>query len=290
VNAAGFLPVLTHIQAHIADDLTLSELARRAGLSPAHFHRAFAAALDETPRAYVERMRLEQAAFRLLIHDATLIEIALDCGFRNHETFSRAFRRVFGLTPRDYRVQRRAAIAEGQAPRRRAEASPDACAHLSATKIVRLQPMTVAFIRHTGPYEEAPDTLFAELDRWARRRGVAGPRLWLGIGHDSPTVTPAHRLRFDAALAVDEPDVAVDGVAFQSLPGGTFAMTTHVGPFSALPDAYATIFSRLTAMPRLRIIGLPAREFYRTARVDAAFALNQTDIYLPVESAAAARD
>jgi AraC family transcriptional regulator len=40
----------------------------------------------------------------MLIHDVTLLEIALDCGFQNHETFTRAFRRRFVMAPSRYRA------------------------------------------------------------------------------------------------------------------------------------------------------------------------------------------
>ena len=75
------LPLLVHIQAHLEDDLDLTTLARHAGHSPSHLHRVFSAAVGETPRQYVSRLRLERAAFRLLVHDASILSIALDCGF-----------------------------------------------------------------------------------------------------------------------------------------------------------------------------------------------------------------
>ena len=97
------LPLLVHIQANLDGDLSLAALSRKAGLSPSHFHRSFKAAIGETPRDYVARLRVERGAFRLLLHDAKLVDVALDCGFQNHETFIRAFRRVFGKTPGEYR-------------------------------------------------------------------------------------------------------------------------------------------------------------------------------------------
>ena len=96
--------LLVHIQAHLDEDLSLDVLSAKASLSPAHFQRTFQALVGETPKNYVARLRLERAAFRLLIHDATLLDIALDCGFQNHETFTRAIRRRFGMPPSSYRA------------------------------------------------------------------------------------------------------------------------------------------------------------------------------------------
>lgn len=96
--------LLVHIQAHLDEDLSLDVLSARASLSPAHFQRTFHALIGETPKKYVARLRLERAAFRLLIHDVTILEIGTDCGFQSHETFTRAFRRRFGMAPSSYRA------------------------------------------------------------------------------------------------------------------------------------------------------------------------------------------
>ena len=63
--------LLVHIQAHLDEDLSLDVLSAKASLSPAHFQRTFQALVGETPKNYVARLRLERAAFRLLIHNAT---------------------------------------------------------------------------------------------------------------------------------------------------------------------------------------------------------------------------
>ena len=97
------IPALIHIQAHLDQDLSLDLLADEARLSKYHFHQLFRRVTGETPKSYVDRLRLERAALQLRIRQATVLEIALECGYRNHETFSRAFRAHFGMSPRDYR-------------------------------------------------------------------------------------------------------------------------------------------------------------------------------------------
>jgi AraC family transcriptional regulator len=191
--------LLVHIQAHLDADLSLDVLSAKASLSPAHFQRTFQALVGETPRNYVARLRLERAAFRLLIHDVTLLDIALDCGFQNHETFTRAFRRRFGMPPSNYRAWVRTQVQ--QRPDTAAE-QPDEAYSISETKIRRLHRAHLAFVRHVGPYEQVSDSLFDTLEDWATSQGLAGPRIWMGIGHDAPGTTRPEHLRFDAALVV----------------------------------------------------------------------------------------
>ena len=276
------LPLLVHIQAHLEGDLSLGALGRKAGLSPFHLQRRFKAAIGETPKAYTSRLRLERGAFRLLVHDSNVLDIALECGFQNHETFLRAFHRRFGRTPSDYREWVRGQLSAwyDDGPEDGAEGAPTF--EISATKVIRLRPVHLAFRRHVGPYEAVPESLFDELEAWAARRRLPGPPVWMGIGHDAPGTTPPERLRFDAALVVPGPFAPEGEVGHQLLPGGPFAVTTHAGPYETLAAAYGAIFPRLLALPGYRLVGLPAVEIYHTTRVTPRHRLNHTDLCLPV--------
>ncbi len=279
---AVLTPLLVHIQANLDGDLSLAALSRIARLSPFGLQRLFKAAIGETPKAYTLRLRLERAAFRLLTHESRVLRVALECGFQNHETFIRAFRRRFGRTPREYRNwirhQSPAAAAEAQTP----VAEAVRAYAISATKVIHLRPFHLAFKRHVGPYESVPDSLFAELAAWAERRHLPGPRIWLGLGHDAPVTTKPEQLRFDAAVAVPNPFSPEDGVGYQLLPAGPFAVTTHAGAYATLPEAYSAILPRVTALRGYQLVGLPAVEIYHTARVTSHYELNHTDLCLPL--------
>jgi AraC family transcriptional regulator len=278
------LPLLVHIQAHLEEDLSLDALGQKAGLSPSYLQRLFKGAIGETPKAYTSRLRLERAAFRLLVHDSNVLDVALECGFQSHETFLRAFRRRFGRVPSEYREWVRGLLASQEEPG--AEECPETAPgfEISSTKVVPLRPAHLAFRRHVGPYELVPESLFDELEAWAIRRRLPGPRVWMGIGHDAPGTTPAEQLRFDAALVVPGPFAPEGEIAYQLLAGGRFAVTTHAGPYETLPAAYAAIFPRLLSLRGYRLIGLPAVEIYQATRVNVRYRLNHTDLCLPVEA------
>jgi AraC family transcriptional regulator len=276
------IPLLVHIQANLDGDLSLAALGRKAGVSPFHLQRMFKATIGETPKAYTSRLQLERGAFRLLVHESKLLDIALECGFQNHETFIRAFQRRFGKSPSGYREWVRGQVSSWSEHAQETLADAAQAFEISATKVIRLRPVHVAFLRHVGPYESVPESLFGELEKWAARRQLSGPPVWMGIGHDSPVATPPEQLRFDAALVVPGPFAPEGRIAYQLLPGGHFAVTTHAGPYDTLPAAYAAIFPRVMALPNYLVIGLPAVEIYHTARVNVRYQLNHTDICLPV--------
>jgi AraC family transcriptional regulator len=154
MDPAALTRALTYIQANLDGDLSLEALSEIAGCSPPYFARRFAAMMAETPKQYTSRLRLETAVLRLILLDDGILEIALDCGFSNHETFSRAFRRRVGVAPHVFRRKDRLPTASEQELPQRADAATPAS--LSSTVVRTLQPMSLAFIRHTGPYENAP--------------------------------------------------------------------------------------------------------------------------------------
>ena len=85
--------------------LPLSVLAREARLSRFHFVRAFARVTGLTPHRYLRRARLRRAAVSLQTSDERVIDIALDCGFRDVSNFNHAFRAEFGAAPLEWRTR-----------------------------------------------------------------------------------------------------------------------------------------------------------------------------------------
>lgn len=274
------MPALVHIQARLDQDLSLDLLADRVQLSKFHFHQLFRQATGESPKSYVERLRLEWAALQLRIRRVSVLDVALECGYQHHETFTRAFRARFGVSPRDYR-KGWPSPAPG-ARRARYQRAHDVAPHpeLSPTRIVRLARMTVAFIRHAGPYEDVPPAHFTRLLEWNRRRGGGAPLL-LGIARDAPGLTAPDKLRFDCCVQVPAPFDADGDIACQRTPAGDYALTDYVGSWD-MGSAYAAIFERLGHDSGVDVIGLPAIEIYRTTRVGQRDAIARASIAIPV--------
>jgi AraC family transcriptional regulator len=94
--------VLAYIEEHLAEDITVTDLANVACLSIFHFTRAFAAATGVPPHRYVSQRRLESAK-AMIATGSPLSEIAFNCQFSSQSSFTRAFRRATGMTPAEYR-------------------------------------------------------------------------------------------------------------------------------------------------------------------------------------------
>lgn len=91
------------IESEPAGPHSVSDLARRAAMSPRHFTRVFTGEVGEAPGAYVERVRTEAARRQLEETDDTVTVIAGRCGFGTAETMRRNFVRRMGISPDQYR-------------------------------------------------------------------------------------------------------------------------------------------------------------------------------------------
>ena len=100
--------ITNYIQVNYREDLTLEGIARIFGYSPAYLSRMFQKYAGIHYKAYVLELRT-QAGYRLLMNTEMAVgEIALECGFPDGRSFSKAFRRRYGMAPAAYRKKRKA--------------------------------------------------------------------------------------------------------------------------------------------------------------------------------------
>ncbi|HSF13253.1 MAG TPA: AraC family transcriptional regulator [Erythrobacter sp.] len=103
-TASHYKRVLDFVAERFGGPITIEELARVAGLSPAHFSRLFKEVLGDSPYQFVMDYRVEQAKRMLGEKSRPLADIALACGFADQAHFTRIFKRLTGSTPRAYRL------------------------------------------------------------------------------------------------------------------------------------------------------------------------------------------
>src|SRR5215475_5596283 len=94
------------IETHFAENISLDDIARSAGVSRFYLVRAFGAATGRSVMGYVRGRRLTEAARSLAGGAPDILTVALEAGYGSHEAFTRAFRDQFGMTPDAVRAQR----------------------------------------------------------------------------------------------------------------------------------------------------------------------------------------
>lgn len=88
------------MEAHLEAPLPLTEIAKRLGQSPRSLQQQFQQVLGSTPKAHYLRLRLAEAQRLLLQTDASLQDIGIATGFGAQSSFSRAYRRLYGESPK----------------------------------------------------------------------------------------------------------------------------------------------------------------------------------------------
>jgi AraC family transcriptional regulator len=95
--------IIEFMEEHLAEEISLNELAKLARLSPYHFSRSFKQSFGEPPHRYWTRLRMERAKALLANPRASVSEIALQLGYGSISAFDTVFRRITGETPTRYR-------------------------------------------------------------------------------------------------------------------------------------------------------------------------------------------
>jgi len=94
---------LNYAQEQLPACVELDEVARIAAFSPYHFHRVFMLVVGETFASFMRKRRLEWAAMELLNTERRILDISLDVGYETQESFARAFKSHFNITPGKFR-------------------------------------------------------------------------------------------------------------------------------------------------------------------------------------------
>jgi AraC family transcriptional regulator len=103
LSATQLARVSEYIRTNLAADMGVAELAALVNLSPHYFSMLFRRALGVPPHQYVLQERIAEACRLLAAGQMTLSELASSLGFADQSHFSRAFRKITGMTPRMYR-------------------------------------------------------------------------------------------------------------------------------------------------------------------------------------------
>lgn len=104
-NFESIKEALEFIDNHLDEPITFETLAAQFHFSPFYFHRMFSVIVGKTIAAHIRDRRLAHACLKLADTNDSIIRIGLDCGYNSAQSFSRAFRDTYGLSPSDYRKQ-----------------------------------------------------------------------------------------------------------------------------------------------------------------------------------------
>jgi AraC family transcriptional regulator len=265
--------------------LTLARVAARAGLSPFHSSRLFTARMGRSVMAHVRGRRLVRGARRLCDEpDLQLIDLAFDCGFDSQEAFTRAFKRVFGVSPGRFRGGFAVEPIEGQYPM---TVPTHAAAVVRLPELVALPAFHVA-----GPARRFDEASKAEIPRlWSALIGAlpfpGQVRSWATYGVVSGVESGEGGFQYMAGVGVGPDCVPPPGFSMMEIPAATYAVFRITLDGSALhpqvKQAMATIWGELIPASGLELAGGPDFELY-DGRFDPLKAGSVIDLHVPVRA------
>lgn len=94
---------IDYIEKNLDFDIKIEEVSSNVGISQWHFQRIFKALTKETLKTYIRSRRFANALDKLMHTDTRIVDIALTSGYETQESFTRAFKTTFSMTPNKYR-------------------------------------------------------------------------------------------------------------------------------------------------------------------------------------------
>lgn len=267
--------VLVYINQHLFEPLDGEFLAQLAGMSLFHFRRVFKSIKGENIGNYIQRLRLEYIAYKLISTDLPFTEIIKYSSVYTKSSLSKAFKKRFGMSPSVYRKELKS-TNQDTSKGDKTGLEPE------IKKIPELN-ILCAEVRTSYTIEKYK-ALWHQLVNFAKENElIASQNRYVSLSMDEPLVTKCEHRRFYLGVTVKE-SVKPSGI-FGKIPikAGFYAVFRHKGEYNSLPDAYRHIY--LDWLPQSgyrQSLPLTFEMYINTPREVPPTDL-LTDIYIPIE-------
>lgn len=279
--AARFNKVFDHIDHHLDEALSVESLSQVAHFSKFHFHRQFSDYCGISVMRYIQLMRLKRASYRLVFNALERItDIALDAGFENPESFSRAFKSTFGQTPTEFRIQ-----PKWQPWNERYRFPNIDRSKQMEVKIWEFEETPIAVLEHRGPPDLVNDSVKIFID-WRKTSGLSPIQTsdTFGIVYDNPDTTPPADFRFDICGSVEKAVPAnPQGVINKRIPAGRCAVVRHHGSHQRIGEAAYYLYRDWLPGSGEELRDFPLFFHYLNLMPDTPEHELLTDVYLPLK-------
>lgn len=228
--------VIDYISANLHLPLQLDVIADKINVSQRQLLRIMRSALNESLYAYVARQRIERAVLYMQTEEMSLTKLAEMVGYDNPQSFSKAFKKQFGISPKAY-IDELQSRLEGyvQSSGNRSSLQSEMC-HFEGLELV--------YIRIFGKYGEAEpyETAWNKLMLLLKdNQALTRETRFIGLSFDDPNVTNNGQCRFYACASVQKKIIPTGEFGTIQLQQGKYAVYTLKGSCSGLQELYNNI-------------------------------------------------
>lgn len=222
------------IERNLDKKLVLEEIAEKAYFSPYHFHRLFKAVTKETVNDFITRKRVEKSAsFLLNKKNKTVTEVSEIVGFVTLSSFSRAFKKFYGISPTEFKKEspsKYSKICKTESKNGKIETQFEQyicnintnlkwMQMKAKTEVKKMPTLKVAYLTHQGKMD-AVENAYHKLMEWAYPKGLMQQEnlRMLTVYHDSPKITDEDKIRMSVCLTLNS-EVKTEGeVSVKEIP------------------------------------------------------------------------
>lgn len=273
--------VCQYIYEHLDESMTVEDLSSVAYFSKYHFHRQFAHYVGMNVFKFIQQLRLKRASYELVFHpEKRITDIAMDAQFDHPESFSRAFKKAFSLSPTEFRQQ-----PDWLQWHKEYQPMGNKLEQSMQVKLVDFIQTDIAVFEHRGPIERVMEssTIFRQ---WRQRTGLSpfSTSRTFGIIYDDPASVAPEDFRFDIAGEVPHPiDDNEEGVINKILAGGHCAVLRHFGSHDNISDSVRALYGDWLPSSGEELRDAPCFFHWLNFFPNVAEHELMTDIYLPLK-------
>jgi len=254
---------IAFIEENIYEPITIHEIAMEAQYSTYHFCRIFRSLVGDSPKEYLRKRRLTIAAERIVKEDTSILDIALDFQFGSHAAFTRSFKQVFKVSPKQYREK-----ADPYRLMYKDQFSPHMLHHLQnrlemEPEIVNRSEMKVVGTPHQYQEEDLDVGPFwsdfqHKVNQIANRVGSDA----FGIYEEYVESEDGVGFSYICCVEVSSFDDVPEGMISRVVPEQMYAVFRHKGSLSLLPETLKYIWGSWLPKSNYEYVEKPDFELY----------------------------
>jgi AraC family transcriptional regulator len=271
--------VIDYISYHLDENPDLTKLSDISAISPFHLHRIMKAYLGEPLGSYIIRHRIETGAQLLRYSPQQIEEIAYKIGYDSPTSFTKAFKKHFGISPSEFRNNNNFLSMK---PLTENKELPQG--FLLKPKIVDRKSIKVIYIRLIGNYQTNDyGQAWEKLFKFVKEKHLFSfNQEYIGISYDDPNVTETNKCQYYCCVTVNK-DIKPEGeVGTKEIEGGKYAVFKFKGGYHYFGAVYNAIYNNWLENSGFELKDIPSFERYvKTSSSNPE--KNITEIYIPID-------